>query len=847
MEQTEVFVEEGFLAQEDYDTTLDATIDAADVEVDEFDFQLDGVFETENVSTEANIGDSADVPIDFEIGYDDDEVRAATKEISTGYRDEISYDDEEPTATEPEPEPEPDVSVAGGGGSSTLDLGVSMGKSEEHTESFPEALDNSAQSFEANPEAPEAQDQNVPEHTRVTSLPRTFESPQEEESVDPQNSNGDATRKSSLSGASINPVSGVDELDQDAADMLEFSHPFPVVEVLYNECRYSLFGSPNDDPDSYFLSDFEELDGPLSGFLNSIRDVLGDDISPLDELLVRIDSLNLEFGEKSRPKFLTRTFREIVDCHTALVDIEAIESQPLVLRLSSRPDCEERFLRLLEDAGIEGAVSQSIAESEVPQGLSQGLDERQSAEIETQEQVYDEGSDESHTDEYGLEADTSATHDIGGAAKVALVANEGESGDNHPESAANPESPADEFGDEYGFEAGTLGLQGGEGFAELEVDVAGQFDDNDAPEQASHDNDLLLDFTEQPFGEHGLNQLGDEVGGITDQLTAASKEGGSILGENSHGNTPYFISSTECAPLASKYPAKKSSSVFFDDDGFFVDYSDDEDGASHTHQPGEKRKALASASQPAIKRLKSEDTFMDEIDYSEDDYEPFSSAAKKARTVSRVETASGGKPEAGITTGDDATQSRIVQASLQIQSPPELVSLGCRQNAYTAHCGLFYRLHLRQISDFDSYLSSNTDEDFSDVEDAFTRHNHPHEQSGGEYDEYTGDYKATENAHTSATSTINGDEIDYDENDLATESFILGEDTHDEWDQAHGTANDEIDWENDGDEESVEPNEPSPALTPSSLSVKRSRLDGAEGLADESGMEWLLLRYVEVC
>ncbi|KAK0722754.1 hypothetical protein B0T26DRAFT_870757 [Lasiosphaeria miniovina] len=767
MEQPEVFVEEGFLAQ-DYDATLDATIDAADVEVDEFDFQLDGVFETENVSTEANIGDSADVPIDFEIGYDDDEVQAATEEISTGYRDEISYDDEEPTATEP------DVAVAGGGGSSTLDLGVSMSKSEEHTESFPEALDNSAQSSEANPEAPEAQDQNVSEHIRVTSLPRTFES-QGEETVVPQNSNGDDTRKSSLSGASINPVSGVDELDQDAADVLEFSHPFPVVEVLYNECRYSLFGSPNDDPDSYFLSDLEESDGPLSGFLNSIRDVLGDDISPLDELLVRIDSLNLEFGENSRPKFLTRTFREIVHCHIALVDIEAIESQPLVLRLSTRLDCEERFIRLLEDAGIEGAVLQSISGSEVPQGLSQGLDERQSAEIETQEQVYDEGSNESHTNEYGLEADTSATHDIGGAAKVALVANEGESGDNHPESTANSESPADEFGDEYGFEAGTLGLQGGEGFAELEVDVAGQFDDNVAPEQASHDSDLLLDFTKQPFEEHGLNQLGDEVGGVTDQLTAASNEGGSILGENLHGNTPSFISSMECAPLASKYPAKKSSNVFFDDDGFFVDYSDDEDRASHTHQPGEKRKAVASAGQPAIKRLKSEDTFMDGIDYSEDDYEPFSSAAKKARTVSRVETASGGKPEAGITTGDDAN-----------------------------------------------------------VGDAFTRHDHPLEKSDGEYDEYTGDYKATENAHTSATSTINGDEIDYDENDLATESFMFEEDTHDEWDQAYGTANDEIDWENDGDGESVEPNEPSPALTPSSLPVKRSRLDGAEGLADES-------------
>lgn len=82
-------------------------------------------------------------------------------------------------------------------------------------------------------------------------------------------------------------------------------HPSAIAaryEILihYGKTDYQLFAkSVDDDPEQYFLSDRSALDTSLLEFLASIRDVISEEVSPLDELVMHIDGLGLEFGEVS--------------------------------------------------------------------------------------------------------------------------------------------------------------------------------------------------------------------------------------------------------------------------------------------------------------------------------------------------------------------------------------------------------------------------------------------------------------------------------------------------------------------------------------------------------------------
>lgn len=68
--------------------------------------------------------------------------------------------------------------------------------------------------------------------------------------------------------------------------------------ALYKDTEYALVSSSEfDDPDSYFLKDSSVLKEPLSIFFAAIRDVLCDEISPVDELYLAIDDLGLETSE----------------------------------------------------------------------------------------------------------------------------------------------------------------------------------------------------------------------------------------------------------------------------------------------------------------------------------------------------------------------------------------------------------------------------------------------------------------------------------------------------------------------------------------------------------------------
>lgn len=74
------------------------------------------------------------------------------------------------------------------------------------------------------------------------------------------------------------------------------------VTVLYQDTDYSLIStSEADDPDSFFLKDDALTRAPLQSFLDGLREVIFDELSPDDELCLAIDDLGIEICEVSFP------------------------------------------------------------------------------------------------------------------------------------------------------------------------------------------------------------------------------------------------------------------------------------------------------------------------------------------------------------------------------------------------------------------------------------------------------------------------------------------------------------------------------------------------------------------
>lgn len=102
-----------------------------------------------------------------------------------------------------------------------------------------------------------------------------------------------------------------------------------------------------------------------------------------------------------------------------------------------------------------------------------------------------------------------------------------------------------------------------------------------------------------------------------------------------------------------------------------------------------------------------------------------------------------------------------------------------------------------------------------------------HDEDGNNGMDQPIDVLGVKSRHTSRTSTVDGDEIGFEENGLAGEFLVADDEPVD----TLAPENDEIDWENDGDELDQKN-----AMTPSSISGKRGRTNDAESLTDEAGM-----------
>ncbi|KAI5859346.1 hypothetical protein GGS23DRAFT_323519 [Durotheca rogersii] len=123
--------------------------------------------------------------------------------------------------------------------------------------------------------------------------------------------------------------------------------------ISYGETDYRFFAtSKDDDPNQYFLSNMSALELPLGQLLSSLRDVIADEVSPLDELVMHVDGLGLEFSESSACEILEEfTFGDILTLYDRLVTNDETQSPAaLYIYLMVRPNCRQRLMALLDSA-----------------------------------------------------------------------------------------------------------------------------------------------------------------------------------------------------------------------------------------------------------------------------------------------------------------------------------------------------------------------------------------------------------------------------------------------------------------------------------------------------------------
>jgi hypothetical protein len=145
------------------------------------------------------------------------------------------------------------------------------------------------------------------------------------------------------------------------------------VIATYKGREYELFASPtNSDPETYFFASTEELYCPLSQMFHGIRDILGAELHPTDELLLAVEDLDLVIGsvslsgtgdskadanilQSSNEEFLEETtMHDILNLYLQLQLNDGVTDEPtLFVQLMARPPCEERF-RFLKNAAQEG-------------------------------------------------------------------------------------------------------------------------------------------------------------------------------------------------------------------------------------------------------------------------------------------------------------------------------------------------------------------------------------------------------------------------------------------------------------------------------------------------------------
>ncbi|KAI0481633.1 hypothetical protein F4859DRAFT_512776 [Xylaria cf. heliscus] len=202
-------------------------------------------------------------------------------------------------------------------------------------------------------------------------------------------------------------TSAVGASDRD--DPIELADHYGIY-ISYGETDYRLFAkSENDDPNQYFLTDKSALDFSLTQFLTSLRDVISEEVSPLDDLVMRVDGLGIEFSESTTLEFLEKfTFGDLVVLYDKLVKNEEAESSPPIYTyLAVRPNCIRRMMALGESANVGRGLSEVALYRDSSSMDEEGTNDVEGPDTDFSNVDYNDGeSDSIYPQEEYEEADT---------------------------------------------------------------------------------------------------------------------------------------------------------------------------------------------------------------------------------------------------------------------------------------------------------------------------------------------------------------------------------------------------------------------------------------------------------
>ncbi|KAI1330361.1 hypothetical protein F5Y16DRAFT_415156 [Xylariaceae sp. FL0255] len=235
-----------------------------------------------------------------------------------------------------------------------------------------------------------------------------------------------------------------------ALDITNADSPIQLAEkyamyISYGDTDYSIFAkSGDDDPNQYFLSDRSTLEVPLAQFLASLREIISEEISPLDELVMSVDGLGLEFSESTSQDFMSKfTFGDLLVLHDKLAQNEETDSLPdLYTYLTIKPNCSHRLMALVDSANAGRGLSELAMYRGPPSFVDDGSSEAGSLEADPldnggeagddqQAITYDEDEQHSHLsgDENEKEDESYLDHVLVATKSLDPLTNEATTGD----------------------------------------------------------------------------------------------------------------------------------------------------------------------------------------------------------------------------------------------------------------------------------------------------------------------------------------------------------------------------------------------------------------------------------
>ncbi|KAI1340469.1 hypothetical protein F5Y15DRAFT_40729 [Xylariaceae sp. FL0016] len=435
--------------------------------------------------------------------------------------------------------------------------------------------------------------------------------------------------------------------------------------ISYGETDYKLFAkSEGDDPNQYFLSDMTALELPLAQFLSSLREVISEEISPLDELVLHVDGLGLEFSESTGTDFLEKfTFGDILNLFDQLVKNDEADPPPdLYSYLMVRPNCSQRLVALMDSANTGRGLSEvAVYRESTPFGDdhasevgSHGLhalsdDEKHGSDSDSGDNdgiivegdgIIDPGTGPgTHTDEYD-----GADHE--GEEAPDNMLGEAEEHD-YDDAGVSDDEPADDLGSNAELdEDNGLVLPSAEALnkatlADSVVSGTGQPYEDAVDGIVEHSAEDLIDFSEDEL-DVSPPQPKDRPNLESTDGNTANDSGPASVGE-------YANQSLQSKPTAQALDAPNSdntsaTATLNGDDHDEIDYSDDEDDDNNNNDAVDESSKPSSSTAvprppvitPAAQRVPIEDEITWESENDESRNQKTGSSSKEPIQVSSV-------------------------------------------------------------------------------------------------------------------------------------------------------------------------------------------------------------------